>query len=143
MIKELGLFLATVGVAILLLFCVLRFSHYYIKLGSEPLFETILSIVNSFIGITSVEQYHRPFGGIFSISLSLVLKVSLLSLLVTMFIIRWFRVWEKIEAYRRMEIIQLKGTHQYDPYYGSISNTFFPINIFLIVFFLPVLLMRS
>jgi hypothetical protein len=60
-----------------------------------------------------------------------------------MFVLRYFHVWKNIEATRRMDIIKLKNTQQYDKFYGAITMTYFPINIILLPFFIPLVLMKS
>jgi len=57
-----------------------------------------------------------------------------------MFILRYLNVQTNIEAIRRMDRIKLKNTQGYDPVYGAITMTFFPINI-IILPLLPFLLM--
>ena len=67
----------------------------------------------------------------------------LMSLLVAIFINRYRAVWENIAAIRRMDFINLKNIKAFDPNVGGVTMTFFPINILLFPFILPVIGFKS
>mmetsp|Transcript_40106 Transcript_40106/g.61283 ORF Transcript_40106/g.61283 Transcript_40106/m.61283 type:complete len:88 (-) Transcript_40106:460-723(-) len=70
-------------------------------------------------------------------------KIFLFGILITMLIIRYKNASKKIEASRRMEIILLKNSQCYDKVYGAITMTYFPINIILLPFILPMIILKS
>mmetsp|Transcript_30425 Transcript_30425/g.46605 ORF Transcript_30425/g.46605 Transcript_30425/m.46605 type:complete len:166 (+) Transcript_30425:1270-1767(+) len=63
--------------------------------------------------------------------------------LTTIFVLRYVKVNKSIEADRRKDIINLKNIISYDQVYGSITMTFFPINIVLLPFIVPLLFLKS
>lgn len=65
------------------------------------------------------------------------------SLLIAMFVLRYQHLWTNIEAIRRMDIIKLKNSQSYDPTFGAITMTYFPINILLLPFLLPLMALKS
>lgn len=73
----------------------------------------------------------------------MIFKVMLLSLLVAMYINKYRRVYVNLDAIKRYSVIQLKNTIEYDQAVGAVTCTFFPINILVIPFLLPVVLYRS
>mmetsp|Transcript_12390 Transcript_12390/g.19309 ORF Transcript_12390/g.19309 Transcript_12390/m.19309 type:complete len:131 (+) Transcript_12390:4797-5189(+) len=72
-----------------------------------------------------------------------VFQIFLMSLLVAMFINKQTTVMRNLDAYRRFNIIRLKNSEQYDQYIGGITVTFFPINILMLPFVLPVIALRN
>jgi len=70
-------------------------------------------------------------------------KVLLLSLLAAMFINRYKIVWKNLDAYRRFIIIKLKNSVAYDKFIGGVTITFFPINLIMLPFALPIIMLRS
>mmetsp|Transcript_41400 Transcript_41400/g.63122 ORF Transcript_41400/g.63122 Transcript_41400/m.63122 type:complete len:126 (+) Transcript_41400:3658-4035(+) len=65
------------------------------------------------------------------------------SFMIAMFILKYQEVWGNIEAKRRMDIIKLKNSQQYDPEHGAITMSYFPINLFLLPFMLPLVIIKS
>jgi hypothetical protein len=72
-----------------------------------------------------------------------IFQIFLMSLLVAMFINRQSEVSKNLDAFRRFNIIKLKNSEQYDQYIGGITTTFFPINILMLPFMLPVIIFRN
>mmetsp|Transcript_12383 Transcript_12383/g.19278 ORF Transcript_12383/g.19278 Transcript_12383/m.19278 type:complete len:135 (+) Transcript_12383:819-1223(+) len=70
-------------------------------------------------------------------------RVFLMGFLVTMFILRYMKFNKSLEASKLKEVIALKNMISYDREFGAITMTFFPINIILLPFILPLVLMRS
>mmetsp|Transcript_12110 Transcript_12110/g.18726 ORF Transcript_12110/g.18726 Transcript_12110/m.18726 type:complete len:117 (+) Transcript_12110:3401-3751(+) len=60
-----------------------------------------------------------------------------------MFINRYRYVYKNIDALRRMDIIKLKNSSSYDRMIGGVTITFFPINIILLPFMLPMVWFKS
>mmetsp|Transcript_41398 Transcript_41398/g.63109 ORF Transcript_41398/g.63109 Transcript_41398/m.63109 type:complete len:128 (+) Transcript_41398:3655-4038(+) len=65
------------------------------------------------------------------------------SFMIAMFILKYQEVWGNIEAKRRMDIIKLKNSQQYDPEHGAITMSYFPINLFLLPFMIPLMLVQN
>ena len=72
-----------------------------------------------------------------------VFRMLLLSLLAAMFINRYKEVYYNIDAHKRFDIIRMKNSESYDRYVGGATLTFFPINIVVLPFLLPLMLLRS
>ena len=60
-----------------------------------------------------------------------------------MFLARFNRTKRKIDANKRMEAIRNKNNNGFDPVYGAITMTFFPINMLLVPFVFLLLLLKS
>mmetsp|Transcript_4753 Transcript_4753/g.7168 ORF Transcript_4753/g.7168 Transcript_4753/m.7168 type:complete len:361 (+) Transcript_4753:3338-4420(+) len=60
-----------------------------------------------------------------------------------MFVTRYAQAERNIEATKRMDAITLKNNQGYDPLYGAITMTFFPINFVLLPFAPLILLLKS
>jgi len=52
-------------------------------------------------------------------------------------------VFKNLDAYRRFNIIKLKNSVAYDKFVGGATLTFFPINIMVLPFILPIIILRS
>ena len=70
-------------------------------------------------------------------------KILCVSLLAAMFINRYKVVFKNIDAYRRFSIIKQKNCVSYDRVLGGITITFFPFNIVILPFILPIVFLRS
>jgi len=62
---------------------------------------------------------------------------------VAMFINRLQIVYKNLAAIRRMDIIKLKNSSSFDPLYGGVTITFFPISIMILPFIIPVIIFKS
>ena len=100
-------------------------------------------VFNMIIGKIDITYYHYPLGDSYLLAASFIAKILLFSFLVAMFVLRYFHVWQNIEATRRMDIIRLKNSQHFDPLYGCITMTYFPINIILLPFVVIVLVLKS
>ena len=70
-------------------------------------------------------------------------NIILTSLLAAMFINRYKTVWSNLDAYRRFMIIKLKNSVSYDKFIGGVTITFFPINLVMLPFSIPIIIFRS
>ena len=70
-------------------------------------------------------------------------RIFLMGFLATMFILRYVNVHKSIEADKRKDIILLKNVINNDQVYGAITMTYFPINIILLPFMVPLVIMKS
>ena len=72
-----------------------------------------------------------------------IFNILLMSLLAAMFINRYKTVWSNLDAYRRFIIIKLKNSVSYDKFIGGVTITFFPINLVMLPFSIPIIILRS
>mmetsp|Transcript_30416 Transcript_30416/g.46592 ORF Transcript_30416/g.46592 Transcript_30416/m.46592 type:complete len:126 (+) Transcript_30416:830-1207(+) len=70
-------------------------------------------------------------------------KVLLLSLLGAMFINKYKVLFQNIDAHKRFNIIRMKNSESYDKYVGGATLTFYPINIIITPFLIPIMIVRS
>jgi hypothetical protein len=103
----------------------------------------IKDIFNGITGNQKFDNYINPQGTIFILVVVYIFNIMLLSFLVAMFINRYSTNWNNLDAIRRMNIIRLKNSSSYNEIYGGITITFFPINIFLLPFMLPLIFFKS
>jgi len=90
-----------------------------------------------------LENYTNPGGKLFITIFVYVFYILLLSFLVAMFINRYQYVYVNIDAIKRMDIIKLKNSNSYDPIYGGVTITFFPISVIVLPFMIPVVAFES
>jgi archaellum component FlaF (FlaF/FlaG flagellin family) len=69
--------------------------------------------------------------------------VLLLNLLIAMFSNTYQRIYENKNAIRLKRILDMKNRLTYDPMIGSVTSTFFPINILMIPFMIPVIIVQN
>jgi len=60
-----------------------------------------------------------------------------------MFINKYKQVWTNLDALRLFKIIKLKNSVAYDKFLGGVTLTFYPINIIVTPFIIPLVSMRS
>lgn len=60
-----------------------------------------------------------------------------------MFVLRYAEVHRNMEALNRKEMIRLKNSICFDKFYGAITMTYFPINLALLPFLIPLYNMKS
>jgi len=102
-----------------------------------------LNIFDGFNGNQNFDDYTYPEGKCFITIFVYLFNVLLLSLLVAMFINRYQIVYKKMASLRRMNIIKLKNSSSFDPLYGGVTITFFPISIMILPFIIPVIIFKS
>lgn len=100
------------------------------------------SLFTAFVGHADMDEY-AAFGKIYVTIFMFIFKVLLLSLLASMFINRYKHVYNNLEAIRLLKIVTLKNAALYDKYAGGVTLSFFPINIVMTPFLLPLVYMRS
>jgi hypothetical protein len=66
--------------------------------------------------------------------------VLLLNLLIAMFSNTYERIYENKNAIRLKRILDMKNKLSFDPVIGSVTSTFFPINVLMIPFMIPVVI---
>mmetsp|Transcript_22505 Transcript_22505/g.34794 ORF Transcript_22505/g.34794 Transcript_22505/m.34794 type:complete len:199 (+) Transcript_22505:1462-2058(+) len=105
--------------------------------------ESSLRIFYSFAGFSKMQDYRYPVG---QTSLALYLVASnwlLFGYMIAMFVMKYMKAWNNLEAIKRMTIIEIKRSRSNHPLYGSITQSFFPINIILLPLILPVVFFKS
>lgn len=83
------------------------------------------------------------FGKFYITTFMFIFKVLLLSLLASMFINRYKHIYNNLEAIRLQKIVNLKNSIIYDKYVGGVTQSFFPMNIIMVPFMLPLAYLRS
>mmetsp|Transcript_41396 Transcript_41396/g.63100 ORF Transcript_41396/g.63100 Transcript_41396/m.63100 type:complete len:249 (+) Transcript_41396:329-1075(+) len=143
MIAELGKYFTTFGLGLFFFFAGLRLMTTYYKNRHFDMYESFIDTINLFVGVTDLSEFNYPQGQIYMLACAFLSRTFLFSFMIAMFVLRYFFVWQNIEATRRMDIIKLKNSQQYDPLYGCITMTYFPINVILLPFILPIMLIKS
>ena len=105
--------------------------------------EIIQDILNAFYGKPEFAFFTQPDGQIFIMIFVYVFNILLVSFLVAMFINRYSFLWGNLDALKRMNIIKLKNTSDYNPLYGGVTITFFPISLIILPFIPFVVLFKS
>ena len=73
----------------------------------------------------------------------LIYFVLLLNLLIAMFSNTYQAIYENQNAIRLKRILEMKNHLAYDPVIGSVTSTFFPINIVMLPMLVPVLVVQN
>jgi len=98
---------------------------------------------DGFMGNSSMEAYTFPNGQIFITVFVYMSQMLLLRFLVAMFNNRYKIVFENLDFLKRKNIINLKNSSSYDKQIGAITTSFFPINILLLPFIFPILILKN
>ena len=106
MIRELSIFLATFGAIIFLFAVILTLNHDSLMVDSKQgFYQMVLHISDTLQGTPRKDSFGFPNGQMYIDLVWVISKVYLMSLLITMFITRFNKTKEKIEANERMEAI--------------------------------------
>ena len=144
MISELGRFFVTFGLLIGLFLLIGRILNQQLQSKIEGSYWTVfLTLFNAFNGKPEFEKFDMPIGQIYIGVFMFMFKVLFVSLLAAMFINRYKVVFKNIDAYRRFSIIKQKNCVSYDRVMGGITTTFFPFNIVILPFILPIAILKS
>mmetsp|Transcript_30409 Transcript_30409/g.46584 ORF Transcript_30409/g.46584 Transcript_30409/m.46584 type:complete len:115 (-) Transcript_30409:1088-1432(-) len=103
---------------------------------------TFKDIFDGFNSILRKERYSEA-GQLYMTLFQYLSRVFYMGFLTTIFVLRYVKVSKSIEAERRKDIITLKNIIGYDQDNGAITMSFFPINIILLPFIPPMLLLKS
>ena len=79
----------------------------------------------------------------FASAVTIILSIFFMGLVTAMVVLKYRQVYQKMEATRSLDVIEMKNNQGYDPKWGGIICSFFPLNIILIPLYIPMLLMRS
>ena len=143
MIEELKRFLITFGMMLIGFILIARELSSEFKTEETSLGGIMLDIFDGIIGNQDYNKYTKPYGAIYITAFIYIFKVMLISFLVAIFINRYEQTFINIDALRRMNIIRLKNSSDFHPFYGAITITFFPISILMLPFLIPLLLFKS
>jgi hypothetical protein len=141
--SELVRFFMTFGLVIILFLIIGRMLSSEFRFERAEFWQTFLDLFNAFNGNQEFGMFTMPAGQVYIGFFMFFFKVLLLSLLAAMFINRYKVVYINLDAYKRYNIIKLKNSIVYDRFVGGITNTFFPINIIIIPFIVPIVMLRS
>lgn len=141
--NEFSRFFATFGLIIGLFILIGRMLGNEIKNTESSFFVVFLDLFNAFNGNMNFTEFKMPIGQTYIAIFMFLFKVMFLSLLAAMFINRYKQVFKNLDAYRRFNIIKLKNSVAYDKFVGGATLTFFPVNILVLPFIFPIILLRS
>lgn len=143
MVNEFLRFLCTFGLVILMFWLMGRMLGADFKITESSFFEVFLDLFNAINGNPLFIKFKIPTGQVYIAAFMYIFKVLLMSLLASMFINKYKQVWKNLEAYRLLKIIKLKNSVAYDKYIGGVTLSFFPINVIVTPFIIPILNMRN
>jgi len=142
-LQELVRFLLLISVVVLLYLIVGTLLGYELRTNNYTMYNMFLQLFKAFNGEMALKEYIAPVGHAYIGSFMFLFNVLMLSLLSAMFINKYKEVYKNIDAYKRFRIIRMKNSQSYDLYLGGGSLTFFPINIIVLPFLLPIMVVRS
>ena len=143
MMNEFFRFFSTFGLIIGLFLLIGRMLSSELKMETASFFVIFLDLFNAFNGNMNAEEFTMPIGQSYIAIFMYMFKVLLMSLLAAMFINKYKQVYKNLDAYRRFNIIKLKNSVAYDKFLGGATLTFFPINIIMLPFIVPIISFRS
>lgn len=129
----------------------IAFIVYTQNLGSEikqsnanvNFWESVLDLVKVAAANQNFKEYSDPQGVVFVVLFLYLINIMLISFLVSMFINRYNNSYVNLESVRRSNIIKLKNSNSYNPHYGALTNTFFPISIVCLPFMIFLVVFKS
>lgn len=99
-----------------------------------------------FTSMTAPTRYHRftlHTGQIFILLYVLLFRILIISLSSAMVVNRYKRSHPQLDSLKRLDVIRNKNSKLYDSQIGAISMTFFPLNLVVLPFILPLMITRS
>mmetsp|Transcript_30399 Transcript_30399/g.46560 ORF Transcript_30399/g.46560 Transcript_30399/m.46560 type:complete len:196 (+) Transcript_30399:977-1564(+) len=136
-------FFATFGIIIFLFLLVGVLLGYEFHSKVMTPFEVSIDLFKSMNGHANFFSYKNLLGQVYSSSFMFMFKILLFSLLTAMFINKYRNLYKNIDAFKRFEIISMKNCEGYDKYIGGASLSFYPVNIIIAPFYLPIMMARS
>jgi len=103
----------------------------------------LLSLFSAFTGEQDFSVFEKHTGQTYLSLFIIVYFVLLLNLLIAMFSNTYKEIYKNRSAIRLKRILNMKNNLSYDPTIGAVTSTFFPINIVMIIFMIPVVLVKS
>ena len=68
-----------------------------------------------------MDDYTYPVGQTIIKLMLIFTNIVLISYMIALFVISYTKSWTNMEAYKRMNVVELKRSRSYHPYYGSIT----------------------
>jgi hypothetical protein len=144
MISEIFRFFSTFGIMLGIFVIILKLLSSLLLYNPIPsIWLSFITLYRSFNGNQVLNEFKFPEGQVYAVLYIYIFQIFLMALLVAMFINRQSNVSKNLEAFRRFNIIKLKNSEQYDQYIGGVTLTFFPINILMLPFMVPVVIFRN
>ena len=106
-------------------------------------FNIFIQLFAAFTGEQDFGSFQKYAGQTYLTIFILIYFVLLLNLLIAMFSNTYQRIYENKNAIRLKRILDMKNHLSYDPIIGSITSTFFPINIVMLPMMLPVFFAKN
>ena len=110
---------------------------------NDSYWQIFLELFTAMNGKTKYSRFVFPQGQVYVLSAMYILKLLSIALIAAIFVNSYRKQHKKLYSIKNFHILQYKNSSGYDSIYGAISLSFFPLNVFLIPFFLPVILLKS
>jgi hypothetical protein len=102
-----------------------------------------IQLFSAFTGQQDMEQFQQYAGQTYLVLFILIYFVLLLNLLIAMFSNTYQAIYENQNAIRLKRILEMKNHLSFDPVIGSVTSTFFPINIVMLPLMVPVIVVKN
>lgn len=106
-------------------------------------FSLFTQLFSAFTGEQDFGSFKKFSGQTYLVLFILVYFVLLLNLLIAMFSNTYQRIYENKNAIRLKRILEMKNHLEFDPIIGSVTSTFFPINILMLPMMIPVITVKN
>mmetsp|Transcript_12415 Transcript_12415/g.19423 ORF Transcript_12415/g.19423 Transcript_12415/m.19423 type:complete len:294 (+) Transcript_12415:896-1777(+) len=143
MVMQIFRFIVTFGLGFIIYFLIWDFLDTEITFNHNTPMDIAKKLFFAFNDESIIRQFDTLLGFSFASSFIFLFQVSLVAFLIAMFINRHRTLSKNIDAVRRFDTISLKNSSRYDKTYGGVTITFFPINILMLPFLLPVVLFKN
>jgi len=140
MLVEMIKFFLTFSLVIIVFLLVGRLLLYELKKDKFYIFTDLFDAIN---GNQDFDDFTKPVGQVYIAGFMYIFRVLFISLLGAMFINKYKSMYTQMDAFRRFSIIRQKNAVIFDKYIGGVTMTFFPINILILPFIIPVLSLRN
>ena len=114
-----------------------------LKYKQIDFWESYLDLVKLMSANQNFKEYTNPEGVTFVVIFLYVINIMILSFLIAMYINRYNNSYVNLESVRRSNIIKLKNSNSYNPHYGALTTTFFPISIVCLPFMIFLVIFKS
>ena len=115
-------------------------SHPKVNYGYWKMFLELFTTMN---GKNDFDKFVFPQGKVYMLSALFILKILFIALIAAIFVNSYRKQHKKLNSIKNFHILQYKNSSGYDSIYGAISLSFFPLNVILGPFFIPVIVLKS
>mmetsp|Transcript_30418 Transcript_30418/g.46594 ORF Transcript_30418/g.46594 Transcript_30418/m.46594 type:complete len:246 (-) Transcript_30418:419-1156(-) len=140
MLSEMIKFFLTFGLIIAVFLMIGRLLLYELKKDKFYIFIDLFDAIN---GNQNFDDFTKPVGQVYIASFMYIFRVLFISLLAAMFINKYKQMFTQLDSFRRFSIIRQKNAVVFDKYIGGVTMTFFPINMLMVPFIIPILYIRN